>query len=253
MKNNKPLISIILPVHNSSQHLKECIKSLLSQTYKNIEILAIDDDSKDDSYKILRKFAKKDKRLKTSRNVKRYGIGVTLNRIIKKTKGSFIAFMDAEDISTKDRLKKQLLYLKSNPQVVAVGTQCFFVGKNEKKLGKSKFPKESENIYDSPLHGISMQFETVMINKNLLPRDVLRFDTKSNPFIYSDVFLKLLPYGKFTNLRNFLHYHRNHPSEYFKDLRRNPMHFIKLWLKSITFYNYSFSARSFFAPIIKSA
>lgn len=225
----------------------------MSQSYKNIEILAIDDDSKDDSYKILRKFAKKDKRLKASRNVKRYGIGVTLNRIIKKTKGSFIAFMDAEDISTKDRLKKQLLCLESNPQVVAVGTQCFFVGKNEKKLGKSKFPKENENIYDSPLHGISMQFETVMINKNLLPRDVLRFDTKSNPFIYSDVFLKLLPYGKFTNLRNFLHYHRNHPSEYFKDLRRNPMHFIKLWLKSITFYNYSFSARSFFAPIIKSA
>ena len=59
MKKNKPLISIILPVHNSSQYLKECIKSLLSQSYKNIEILAIDDDSKDDSYKTLRKFAKK--------------------------------------------------------------------------------------------------------------------------------------------------------------------------------------------------
>src|SRR3990167_9142689 len=154
MKNDKPLISIILPVHNSSQHLRECVRSLLSQSYKNIEILAIDDDSKDDSYKTLRKFAKKDKRLKVSRNVKRYGIGITLNRVIKKTKGSFIAFMDAEDISAKDRFKKQLLYLKSNPQVVAVGTQCFFVGKNEKKLGKTNFPKENENIYGSPLRQI---------------------------------------------------------------------------------------------------
>ncbi len=252
MKNDKPLISIILPVHNSSEYLRECIKSLLSQSYRNIEVLAIDDDSKDDSYKTLRKFAKKDKRLKVSRNVKRYGIGITLNRIIKKTKGSFIAFMDAEDVSTKDRLKKQLLYLKLNPNVVAVGTQCFFISRNDKKIGKSSFPKENERIYSSPHHGVSMQFETVMINKNLLPKDVLRFDTKSNPFIYSDVFLKLLTYGKFANLRNYLHYHRNHPKVYLKDLRENLIQLIQLFIKSITFYNHSFSIRSFFAPIIKS-
>lgn len=252
MKNDKPLISIILPVHNSSEHLRECVRSLLSQSYKNIEILAIDDDSKDGSYKILREFTRKDKRFKVKRNVKRYGIGITLNRLIKKAKGDFIAFMDAEDVSTKDRLKKQLLYLKSNPQVVAVGTQCFFVDKNEKKLGKSEFPKENENIYSSPLHGISMQLETVMINRNLLPKDVLRFATKSNPFIYSDVFLKLLPYGKFANLRNYLHYHRNHPKVYLKDLRRNLIQLIQLFIKSSALYNYSSSARSFFAPIIKS-
>ena len=253
MKNNKPLISIILPVHNSSQHLRECMRSLLSQSYKNIEILAIDDDSKDDSYKTLRKFAKKDKRFRVRRNVKRYGIGVTLNRLVQKAKGTYLAFMDAEDVAAPDRIKKQLLYLNSNTDVVALGTQCFFVGKNEKKLGKSKFPQENENIYGSPLHGISMQFETVMINRNLLPKDVLKFHTKSNPFTYSDVFLKLLPYGKFANLSNFLHYHRNHPNEYFKDLRRNPVSFIKLWIKSKALYNYNPPLRSFFAPIIKSA
>jgi len=253
MKKNKPLISIILPVHNSSQHLEACIKSLSSQSYKNIEILAIDDDSKDDSCKIIRRFAKRDKRLKVSRNIKRYGIGITLNRLIKKAKGDFIAFMDSDDVSAKDRLKKQLLYLKSNPQVIAVGTQCFFVDKNEKKLGKSKFPKENENIYGSPLHGVSIQFETVMINKNLLPKDVLRFATKSNPFMYSDVFLKLLPYGKFANLKNYLHYHRSHPKVYFKDLRKNLIALIQLFIKSNAFYNYSSSVRSFFAPIIKSA
>lgn len=250
---NKPLISIILPVHNCSQYLGECIKSLLSQSYKNIEILAMDDNSKDGSYKILREFAKKDKRVKVSRNIKRYGIGITLNRLIKKTRGSFIAFMAAEDASKKDRIKKQMLYLSSNTDAVAVGTQCFFVGKNDKNLGRSKFPQENESIYGSPLHGVSMQFETVMINRNLLPMDVLRFDTKSNPFIYSDVFLKLLPYGKFANLKNYLHYHRNHPKVYLKDLRSNLIQLIRLFIKSSAFYNYSSSFRSFFAPIVKSA
>ncbi len=253
MKKNKSLISIILPVHNCAHHLSESLKSIAKQSYKNIEILAIDDFSTDDSYKILRDFAKKDKRFKVRRNVKRYGIGVTLNRLVQKAKGDFIAFMDAEDISARDRIKKQLFFLKNNPQIAAVGTQCYFIGRNDKRLGKSKFPVENQNIYQSPLHGISMQFETVMINRNLLPKDVLKFHTKSNPFTYSDVFLKLLPYGKFANLSNFLHYHRNHPNEYFKDLRRNPVSFIKLWIKSKALYNYNPPLRSFFAPIIKSA
>ncbi len=256
MKIEKPLISVLIAVHNSGHHLSEALKSIQKQSYKNLEILAIDDFSSDNSYKILRGFAKKDKRFKVKRNVKRYGAGITLNRLINKAKGDFIVFMDAEDISAPERLKKQLLFLKNNPQVAAVGTQCYFIGRNDKRLGKSKFPVENQNIYQSPLHGISMQFETVMINKTILPKDVLRFHTKKNPFIYSDVFLKVLPYGKFANLSNFLHYHRNHPNEYFKDLRRNPASFVKLWIKSMALYNYSSPTktfRSFFAPIIKSA
>ncbi len=256
MKNKKPLISIILPVHNSEKYLSECLKSLKRQTYKNIEILAIDDFSNDDSYKILRFFAKKDKRFKVKRNVKRYGIAITLNRLIKRVKGDYIAFMDAGDLSSRERFEKQLKFLVSHPQVVAVGTQCIFIKENGKKINKSNFPEENKNIYASPLHGISMQFETAMINKTLLPKDILKFDINSNPFIYSDVFIKLLPYGKFANLKNHLHYHRNHPNEYFKDLRRNPIRFIKLWVRSMAFYNYNSSIKtfgSFFAPIIKSA
>ncbi|MEK7559243.1 MAG: glycosyltransferase family A protein [Patescibacteria group bacterium] len=256
MKNDKPLISVLISVHNSGHHLSEALKSIKTQSYKNLEILAIDDFSSDNSYEILRKFAKKDKRFKVKRNVKRYGIGITLNRLINRAKGDFIAFMDADDISMPDRLKKQLLFLKSNPQVAAVGTQCYFIGRNDKRLGKSKFPVENQNIYQSPLHGISMQFETLMINKTMLPKDVLKFHTKKNPFIYSDVFLKVLPYGRFANLSGFLHYHRNHPNEYFKDLRRNPASFVKLWIKSMALYNYNApqkTFRSFFAPIIKTA
>lgn len=256
MKNDKPLISVLITVHNSGRHLRESLKSIKTQSYRHLEILAIDDNSSDDSYKIMREFAQKDKRFKVKRNIKRYGIGVTLNRLIKKAKGDYIAFMDSEDVSARDRLKKQLLFLKENPQVAAVGTQCYFVGRNDKRLGKSKFPVENQNIYQSPLHGISMQFETVMMNKTLLPKDAIKFHTKRNPFIYSDVFLKLLPYGKFANLSNFLHKHRNHPNEYFKDLRRNPAQFITLWVKSMALYNYSSprkTFRSFFAPIIKTA
>ena len=152
MNNTKPLISILLPVHNSSTTLSECVLSLLNQSYKNIEIIAIDDKSSDKSSSILNALKKNDKRLKTYKNVKRYGLAVTLNRMTKKAKGSFIAFMDTDDISSPNRLKKQLKFLLNNSNVVAVGSQCTFIDETGKKIGRSDFPTEHSLIYENPLH-----------------------------------------------------------------------------------------------------
>ena len=251
MKEN-PLISVILPVHNSALTLEECVFSLLSQSYKNIEIIAIDDFSSDNSFKILQKLKKKSKKLRIYKNVKRYGIGITLNRALKKTRGNFIAFMDTDDFSSPNRFKKQLNYLLNNVDVVAVGSQVTFINEKGKKIGRSDFPTENSFIYQNPLHGISIQFETVLINKTLLPKDVLKFNLGSNPFIYSDVFMKLIPYGKFANLKEFLHFHRNHPKIYLSDVRRNVISLIKLWIRSKTIYDYQIPLRSFFSPLIKS-
>lgn len=250
MKEN-PLISVILPVHNSATTLVECVNSLLSQSYKNIEIIAMDDFSSDDSYSLLKKIKKTHKNLRIYRNVKRYGIGITLNRLVKKAKGDFIAFMDTDDISSPNRLKKQVNFLLNNPQVVAVGSQCTFIDEKSKKIGRSDFPIENSLIYQNPLHGISMQFETVLINKRILPKDVLKFHTGSNPFIYSDILMKIAPYGKFANLKEFLHYHRNNPKIYLSDVKRNLISLVKLWIKSKALYEYNAPLRSFFSPLIK--
>jgi len=134
---------------------------------------------------------------------------------------------------------------------VAVGSQCRFMNDKGTLIGKSDFPKENQFIYQSPLHGISLQFETVLINKTLIPKDLLKFQANSDYFIYSDVLLKLLPYGKFANLPKYLHYHRNDPKEYFGDLRVHLISLIKLWIKSIANYDYQLSIKSFFTPLIK--
>lgn len=214
----------------------------------------MDDFSSDNSYPILKLIKKKDKskRLRVYRNVKRYGIAVNLNRLVKKAKGSYIAFMDTSDISSPNRLKKQLNFLLNNLEVVAVGSQCTFIDEKGKKIGRSDFPTQNSLIYQNPLHGISMQFETVLINKTLLPKDILRFNTGANPFVYSDVLIKIAPYGKFANLNNFLHFHRNNPKIYLSDVKRNIISLIKLWIKSKAFYDYNVSLRSFFSPLIKS-
>lgn len=255
LNTRNPLISILLPVHNSERFLLDSLKSLVSQTYRQIEIIAIDDYSNDNSLKILRSFAKKysprggaGKKVRVYKNVKRYGIVMTLNRLLKRAKGDYIAFMDAKDISLRQRIKKQIAFLFDNPGVVAVGSQCRFISEKGKLLGKSSFPKENQFIYQSPLHGISMQFETVLVNKTLLPKDVLRFKTSSYPFVYSDLFIKLFPYGKFANLSQYLHYHRKNPQTYFWDLRKNIISFVKFWLLSKTNYDYHPSFSSLFLP-----
>lgn len=241
MDKTKPLVSILLPVHNSSKFLAACLKSLIKQSYKNIEIVAIDDNSIDNSFKILKDFAKKDKRIRVYKNVKNYGIAVTLNRLIKKAKASLIAFMGSSDIAYPQRIKKQVKFILENPRTVAVGNQCIFINALNKPLGKSKFP----------LHGISMQFETVLVNRALLPKDVLKFDINSKPFLYSDILIKLLSYGKLANLREYLHYRRGNPNIYFSDLRKNIISLIKLWLISVLDYDYRPTLSSLFSPLTK--
>lgn len=251
MKNSKPLISILLPVHNAEKYLSDCLNSLLSQSYKNIEIVAIDDKSSDKSFRVLNQFKKKDKRIRVYKNVKRYGIAVTLNRLLTKAKGSYIAFMDTNDVSSPKRIKKQYQFLIQNPGIVAVGSQCTFINEKSRKIGKSDFPLYHYQIYENPLHGISLQFETVLINKTILPKDVLRFNVNSHPFIYSDIFMKLLPFGKFANMEDFLHYHRNDPKVYLSDLKQNVTSLVKLWLRSTSLYDYQPPVRSFFSSLVK--
>ena len=238
MKNQKPLVSILLPVRNNEKHLREGVESVFSQSYKNIEIIAIDDKSNDRSFKILKELRKKDKRIKIYRNVKKYGLSLTLNRALNRAKGQFIAVMEAKDRLITTKIRKQVRFLLENIDICAVGTQCLFIDEKNRKIGKSEFPEANQSIYSTPLHGISTQFETLLINKFALPKDLLKFKSNSYPFIYNDLLLKILPFGKIVNLNEHLHYHRKHPDEYFHDLKKNFVSFIKLALKSILFYNY---------------
>lgn len=248
----KPLISILVPVHNSASNLEACIRSIKKQSFRKLEIIAIDDSSSDKSFSVLRKLKAREKRLRIYRNVKRYGIAVTMNRLLAKARGQYIAFADTDDLFTKNKLKFQLEYLEKNPQIAAVGTQCIFIDEKGKKIGRSKFPLENSNINQNPLHGISMQLETVLINKKLLPKDILKFETDSSPFLYSSIFIKILPYGKLANLKTALYLHRRHPQTYLTDIKRNIFSLIKLFIKSKAFYEYQSPIRSFFSPLIKS-
>ena len=102
--NKSPLISIIVPVYNVEKYLEPCISSLLNQTYKNIEIILINDGSTDSSSDICNKYAKKYKKINLL-NKKNGGLSDARNTGLKKAKGEYIAFVDSDDLVHPDMYK----------------------------------------------------------------------------------------------------------------------------------------------------
>lgn len=252
MKQSEPLISVILPVCNAGKFLRESLKSLLSQTHRKIEVIAIDDHSKDKSYDTLKRFKKKDKRLKVFRNKKRYGLTITLNRAIKCAQGQYIAFAGTNGASALKRLQDQLEYLLNHPKVAAVGTQCVFLNEKNKRTGKSLFPEDHEVIKQTLLPCSSILPETVMVNRTILPKDIMYFSKHQYPFIYSDVFMKFLSYAEVANMPKALYYHRKIESISTKAEQIKSMYNMsKLWLKSFVRYEERSSIRSIFLPLLK--
>lgn len=240
--DTQPLVSILLSVYNVGHYLSDSLESLLDSSYTNFEIIAIDDFSRDDSWKILKIYKKLDRRIRIYRNVKHYDKALTLNRAVRKARGQFIALMDAKDLVYKSRIKKQLAFLLKHPKVTAVATQCSFINSNGRTTQKSAFPTETKYIYERPLHGVTLDFETIMINRHTLPKDALYFNPTS-ALLYSDIIMKLLQFGDIVNLPAFLQYRRTENPQRKTSLKRIPS-IIKLWIKSMDSYEYRPSFRS---------
>lgn len=96
-KNNSPLVSIVVPFYNVEPYIEECLRSIMNQTYKNIEILCIDDCGQDDSVGIVKKLADEDSRIKLIRHRKNKGLGGARNTGLKKASGEYILFIDSDD------------------------------------------------------------------------------------------------------------------------------------------------------------
>ena len=101
-----PLISVLIPIHNSEKFLQKCLMSVINQTYKNIEIVCIDDASTDKSLDILKKLKVKDKRIRIIQNKTNLGENKTREKLINKIKGKYFIFIDSDDYIEKNLIQK---------------------------------------------------------------------------------------------------------------------------------------------------
>lgn len=143
-------ISVILPVYNSDQYLKDSIESILNQTYKNFEFIIINDGSTDNSLKIIKEYAQSDNRIKVvSRENK--GLVYSLNEGISLAKGEYIARMDSDDISMPQRLEKQLQYMIKNKDVDVLASKVKVFGDEDKSTQAYILDKYCIDIYEKTI------------------------------------------------------------------------------------------------------
>tara|TARA_B100000963_G_scaffold357352_1_gene379321 strand:- start:1238 stop:2284 length:1047 start_codon:yes stop_codon:yes gene_type:complete len=197
------LITVIMSFYNAEKYIKDSVESILDQTYKNIELIVMNDGSDDESQKILDRI--NDKRIKKHKNKINKGIPFCFNKLINYANGDYIAFMDADDISHKNRLKDQLIYIeKYNLDVCGTSAQTF--GNNEKKV-----IRVLENYNDIKF---IMIFGNPIINSSAMFKANILKNFKCNEKRISwdfDLYANLINNGyKIQNLQKILLYSRQH-------------------------------------------
>lgn len=126
-----PTISVVMSVYNGGRYLGDSVASILKQTYKNFEVIIINDGSTDESLDILTEYLRKDNRIAII-NQQNSGLSNSLNRGIELSRSNLIARMDADDIAEPTRLEEQVNFIDQNPQVVVLGTAFLLFGGNIK-------------------------------------------------------------------------------------------------------------------------
>lgn len=139
-------VSVIMASHNGEKFIKEAIDSILGQTFGDFEFLIVDDGSTDLTSIILDEYAKKDQRVKITTNPQCLGLTKSLNNALKQAQGEFIARMDDDDISFKNRFEKQRDFMEKNPDVVLAGAFAFLINENGDTIGEKKLAVASEEI-----------------------------------------------------------------------------------------------------------
>jgi glycosyltransferase involved in cell wall biosynthesis len=163
-----PRVSVVIPAYNAEDYLSEALDSVITQTYRDIEIVVVDDGSSDRTSGILERYSRLDDRMIVHRQPNG-GVVAALNRGVALARGEFIARMDADDIALPHRLERQVGFLDDHPAVAVVGGAVILVNdKNE------EFHRVAPPASDALIKAMLQDNSTMVHPAVLIRRDVMR-------------------------------------------------------------------------------
>lgn len=206
-----PRVSVVMPMRDAAAHVVEALESILAQSFRDFEFLIFDDGSKDDSREIVESYAKADARIRLFRG-SAVGLAVWLREGVARARGELIARMDADDVSHPERFARQVRYLDSHPECVAVGTQILIVDPERRPIQFRDAPLEHEAIDAALLEGRAdaLPHSSAMFRRSaLLAAGNYRTDRLWHEDV--DLLLRLAEIGRLANLPEVLLEYRRHP------------------------------------------
>jgi glycosyltransferase involved in cell wall biosynthesis len=206
-----PTVSVVMPMYNASRYVGDAVLSVMAQTFRDFELIVIDDGSTDGSALTVRRAVGNPVQLRLIHQENK-GVSAAANRGTELARGEFIARMDADDIALPSRLERQVEFLRGHPDYVAVGSRVMFID------------DEGDDLYEMP--GIHLTHED--IDRGLMevewailqPAAMMRTEAmrkvggyRADLHIHEDhdLFLKLAEIGKLANLPEVLLRYRQRP------------------------------------------
>ncbi|MDK7604627.1 glycosyltransferase family 2 protein [Enterobacter hormaechei] len=185
-------VSVLIPVYNVEKYIETAIKSIINQTYKNIEIVIVDDASTDGTFEIVNRLSLEYPSVKVLRNKENSGITTALNNGLPYCTGDFIARADGDDIQHPERIARQIDFLNKNEEYGVVGCWVKNIDEQGNETARCEYPTEYDDIiscikYTSPILHIWLARKSVY-NK-------LGGYRKTNPAEDYDFILRCLAYG----------------------------------------------------------
>ena len=182
------MVSVIIPCYNYGHLINETLSSIFEQTYKNLEVIVIDDGSTDNTEEIVKIYNQKDSRVKYYK-CKNEGLGTSRNRGLENAKGDFIQFLDADDLIEKEKFKIQVEIFKNSPEVDVVYGSVRYFKKDPFNLSKRLYTYWGANKEWMPkLSGAGPKFMAKAFKAN--------FSHLSSPLFKKELVLKV---GEFNN------------------------------------------------------
>ncbi len=199
--DHQPLVSVLMAAYNPGKYLIEAVRSILSQTYQNWELVVLDDASMDDTWKNLQSFAAKDSRVRIFQNDHNLGFSGTRNRLftLMDSKAEFIAVLDSDDVALPTRLQMQVSFLQKHPEIGAVGSSIIIIDENSSVTSFRRYPSTPEAVRSTAMKSNPMAHSTLMIRRSvqLVLGD---YGTRLSCCEDYDYLLRMLEVTSYTNL-----------------------------------------------------
>lgn len=173
----KAEITVLMTVYNGKEYLAEAVESILGQSFKDFEFIIINEcGSDEETTNMLVEFAKKDNRIVLIHNEQKFGFTASLNKGLELAKGKYIARMDPDDVSVKERLQIQYDFMERNPDIIMCGGNIRYIQGDKLTRHTQRYLKRADQIRMSMLFLCEFAHPTVMFDREMFDKYSYRYD-----------------------------------------------------------------------------